>query len=405
MPCLGRGLMGLLAGLTLLVWNCSQQLSFAQAQRKGDLKASVDLRQIPELVRGETIEFPAPPPIVVASGTKCDLKGNIYLVYTASPEPLMAHAGAISTLPISKLSLDSKSVTQYPVPTFQDYRDVVRLDFDVGPGGRVYALFAALEKGNEKPQPVYLVARYKDDGTVDSPVKLGNAPQGRIQPARLAVFRDGNLLVSGTFPDGRELRAFTALMDRTGTFVSEIRLAHDAKLVSPAGTPESIPGEESQPAGSALGQRGGSQVGGHLEKQKQKGEGDPIGAVSNGFMVTAPSGDIYILRAQDPPRLYVVAPTGDVIRQIDVRPPASGLTPSAMGMAGDELLFISFAHLGASNTEYPVEVLNPQTGELVAMYRLTARATLGCATSPYSFFTVEATPDSQHLQVTRYSQQ
>jgi hypothetical protein len=292
---------------------------------------------------------------------------------------------------------------------------VLKLDFDVDPGGRVYALLTALEQseGKDQSRPSYFVAKYKDNGSLDSYFKLGDAPEGRIQPLRFAMFRDGNVLISGTAVQGEQLRAFTAVLDRSGTFVTGIKLAHEVEPTPLSAGPGGGPEEGGQGVSSTASEGGPEEGKQHVAAVKRKAEASPIEAVSNGSMISAPDGNIYLLRATHPPRLYVVSPAGQVVRQFEVPSPAPGLTPINMGMAGDDKVSISFGHVlgvGSSAESDPaqnlISVLSPQTGEVAAVYRLATGDSgfnlAGCAVSPYNFLFVGGTADGKHLQVTRY---
>ena len=83
-----------------------------------------------------------------------------------------------------------------------------------------------------------------------------------------------------------------------------------------------------------------------------------------------------------------------------------------MAMAGDDKLFIRFAHIAtgsAENDKAPelISLVNPQTGQVAAVYRLAARESefdlAACATSPYNFLFLGATGDGKHLRLQRYS--
>lgn len=407
---------GCLTMLVALVGIVPESTSFAQSETptKGRERGSLALPvEVHELFRGEVIPFSAPPAFMVASEMRCDLRGNIYLVYSDAPELVIGRANAISTLPISKLSLQSKSITEYAVPIIPHCRGVLRLDFDIDVSGNLYALLTALKEplGKDEAQPAFFVAKYKDDGTMDSYFKVGQAPEGRIQPLRFAMFRDGNVLVAGTLVEGGSLRPFTAVLDRNGTFVTGIKLPHDVAPVpltaSSGGEPEGG-GPRVAPSATDGGPRSGKR---ELAEPKGKANDSPVDAVSNGSLVSAPDGNVYLLRATDPPRLFVVSPAGEVVRQFEVQTPAPGLTPTDMGMVGDDRVFIRFTHIAATSADFGkgqdvITVLSPQTGELAAIYKLAAGESgpnlAACAASSYSFEFVGATDDAKHLQVAKY---
>lgn len=405
---------GYLAGLVAVLSVFRAPTNFAQKQSGEEQGASQEAPVEPrDLFPAEKIPFSAPPAFMMVAETKCDLKGNIYLVYSDAPESVLGQPNATSTLPISMLSIESKTITQYQVPLISGYRGVLRLDFDVDPGGRVYALLTALEDsaGKDKPRVAYFVAKYKDDGSMDSYFKLGDAPEGRIQPLRFAMFRDGSLLVRGTAVEGEQFRVFTAVMDRSGTYAAGIKLPHNTQPLPLGAEPGG--GTEQGGQGVARTSSEGSprEAQKHVAAGKRKAEASPVSAASDGFMITAPDGNIYLLHPTDPPRLFVISPAGEIVRQFEVPSLVPGLTPTDMGMAGDDKVFIWLTHIGPSSAESSqfsdiISVLSPQTGEVAALYRLAAgesgSSLAACAASPNNFLFVGATDDGKYLQVTRY---
>lgn len=365
----------------------------------------------------EPIAFLAPSPAMAASETKCDPAGSVYLIYGSDLGVLLARPGGISTLPLSKLVPESRSIIQYPVPRLSGYSDVVRGDFDVSADGHVYALLEALDESQAKadrPLPSFLVAKYKDDGILDSYFKLGDAPDMRIQPLRFAVFRDGSLLVTGTAVKGEQLHPFTAVLDRSGTFVNYVTLSHDVRPLSP----QSGAGGRERQGGSAapaVDETGAGQAkppASSANRDSEPSSSSVVEVASSSSLISAPDGNVYVVRTTDRPRIYVISPAGDVIRQFDIPAPSAGLSATNAGMAGPDRVFISFTHLQApsDNTDGAprpnlISVVNPETGEVTGSYRLAegedAFNIPACA-SAYSFLLVGSTPDRKHLQVTRY---
>ncbi len=405
---------GYLAGLAAVFGGVRQSVSFAQGRTgEGQSVSQETPIGIRDLFPAEKIPFSAPPAFMLASDMRCSLKGNIYFVYSDAPELVLGQPNAISTLPISKLSIDSKTITQYQVPPISGYRGVLRLDFDVVPDGRVYALLTALKESDEKDKsrPAYFIAKFKDDGSVDSYFKLGDAPAGRIQPLRFAMFRDGSLLVTGTAVEGEQLHAFTAVMDRSGIYATAIKLPHDVGPIPLGAGPGGGQERGGQGAASSASEGDPQEAKEHAAAGRRKAEASPVSAVSGGSMITAPDGNVYLLRATDPARLYVLSPAGEVVRQFEVSSPAPGLTPTDMGMAGQDNIFIRFAHIATSSADFGqvpdlISVLSPHTGEVAAVYRLAtgegAFNLAACAASPNNFLFVGATDDGKYLQVTRY---
>ncbi|MBV9760070.1 MAG: hypothetical protein JO340_05870 [Acidobacteriaceae bacterium] len=89
-------------------------------------------------------------------------------------------------------------MTEYPIPAISGYQKPARASFDVGADGTLYALLQAYPQSDSKsrPDPVYLIVKYKDDGRVDSYFALGELPGKHIQPTSIAVFADRSFLIS-----------------------------------------------------------------------------------------------------------------------------------------------------------------------------------------------------------------
>jgi len=187
-----------------------------------------------ELYESGRIQFSAPPPTVDGAGVQCDHDGNIYLIYAASLQVIYPLLRAGVSLPVSKLSLDSKGVVQFPVGQFQGYAEYQRPSFFVDPLGKVEGLVVAYphERGYKGPNwPDSLIVKYKDDGTVDSVVKLDPPLGEHFQPWSFAAFLDGNFLVTGAVLSDKYMpkQPFTAIFDRGGGFVRLLTLPHDVR--------------------------------------------------------------------------------------------------------------------------------------------------------------------------------
>lgn len=385
--------------LTVLV---AAVIAFAEGVEKSPPTASTHTQaaDVRDLVPGESIPLSSPPPLILVGKTKCDLKGNIYIVQSGTP-PALLGGGGISSIPVSKLSIDSKSPLSYSVPRIDRYRGVIRPDFDVSADGHVYSLLEALDASptESEPPPSFFIAKYKDDGSLDSYFKLGDAPDRHLQPFRFAMFRDGNVLVSGTSVGRDGLRPFIAVLDSGGRFVTYVKATHDAEPKRP---------------------------------EKYETASDyAVTLSSNSFLLSAPDGNVYLLRGADGYRLYVISSAGQVTREFEVPQPAPGLSPTNMGTAGDDMVFIAFGRVqggvpavGADSEDSKstvsddskktdsngpktlISLLSPQTGKVSEVYRLPENGDPfdlpACATSADNFLFVGTTEDRQHQQVRRY---
>jgi len=360
-----------------------------------------------DLYEEEKISFSAPPPSVIEGGMKCDQRGNLYLAYTDAP----LQAVARERFPVQKLSPASKTITQFSIQYAPDYESLRRVDFDVDSRGRVYALVRAqhhLPTPERKEFPDFLIAKFSDDGTVDSIEKLQDPPDGRLDPYRFAAFLDTGFLVTGVIRSdlGRLLRPFTRLYDRNGKLVREVELLHDV-----GAAPSSDAGGSRAPA-----QDGGANA---VAPQAQKAE-DPAGAkpiswsfrVSQGRMVGAPDGSIYLARATSPPRLYAISPGGEVLREIEVKLPAEpALQAFEMSPVGPNSMFILFTPLATGRPGEGSEyndvrgLVDLESGKVIATYRPPAGSgdlVAACATPSGEFLFVGASNEGK-LEVVKFA--
>ncbi len=402
------------AALAAAVFFCPQNRGWAQEAAHASKPQHT--APIYDLFRTDTTHFSAPPPTVAPWGYKCDADANMYVTYGSSLA-ILNEPGAIGELPISKISVSSKEVHEYPVPRVAGYQRLGLLSFDVTPGGSVYALLATGRKDSAgKMRPVFLIVKYNDDGTVDSYFKVGKMLGKRIQPLRMTVFADGDFLLSGTtyltraqIEEGVPLSTFAGIFDRQGTFIAPLKLGHATIGPAKSGPAETGKSERSK-APKATVKNGNA-------KQWPQGvtdKGNPVGLESSTLSFSSQDGNVYVLQGTSLATLYVVSPTGEVLRRYVLKPPEPGLSPLQMAPAGVGYLFIYYGRVNVSVTkEHPakpdyITVLNAGTGKMTSVYRLDGkrigRELPACADSPDDFLFL-GTSKHNHLEVTRYAAQ
>jgi hypothetical protein len=254
-----------------------------------------------------------------------------------------------------------------------------------GADGTLYALLQAFPQSgsDSKPDPVYLIVKYKDDGQVDSYFALGEVPGKHIRPTSLATFGADNSLVSGTTllknPEGTSLGVFSAIFDRGGTFRAPVTLM---KLDTPA---------KSGALPNSPDQRNAVSLASSLEE------------------VSSSDGSIYVL--QDG-HLDVVSPFGSIEHEFALPAPADKLSPLQMAAAGASYLFVFYGHLptgdpAEDNNKYRdmITVVRSQTGEVTNVYRMPQAendfAVSACAAS-LSDFLFLSSDEQGNLEVVHY---
>lgn len=357
--------------------------------------------EVQALRGGEAVEMNAPPPTVVNFGCKCDAAGAIYLAYSDSP-PVLTQGSGLSGVPVSKISLRSRQVVRYAVPTrIRDFEGhVSRLSFDVSADGTLYALFnTGRREADGTMKPEFLIGRYKEDGGIDSYVPVGQIRGTQAQPFRMAVLFNGTaFLLSGTSVLEKDLGSFSGLFTGSGEFVKPLTLTKPG-----AGRPQNNGTETTAQSATALSHA----------KQLEAEADNPVSLESSALSFSADDGNVYLLKGTSEATLYVLSPLGEVLRQYELHPPAADLSPLQMAQSGAGYLFIYYGHVSTGEPDEPkshsgdvITVLNAATGQVTATYRMPQEQRLrlpACAESPRKFTFLGASADNRRLTVTPYS--
>ncbi|HKS82300.1 MAG TPA: hypothetical protein VJR23_12420 [Candidatus Acidoferrales bacterium] len=233
--------------------------------------------------------------------------------------------------------------------------------------------------GGARPAPEYYIERFKDDGTTDSITRIAPPPGSTHWFADLmSVFPDGDFLIAGTAtsdsgdrPSAGSWRPFTAIYDPHGRFVSEVKLSDDVvndeapasgpphKAVNPPGTPPPATKGTQAPVGAKVVSPSPQPEAQATSTEQSKPHEFFEAAISTGDVVSGPDGNIWILRASDPLRLYAVDSSGEVVKHFQFSAPAKGLKPFSFSFAGPDVIFFDFAHFDVDQTPSsgPSEIL------------------------------------------------
>ncbi len=322
-----------------------------------------------QLERTRVFAFPAPNGF--RGGVQCDARGDAFVQFTV----LVGDPMHLAPFPsISEVIPNEKRIVAYITPQLPEskYPHAAVISYGVSPGGKLYALMFArriTSKGNPLSAVKYYVERFKHDGTSGSITPVP-APAGVAHwyADQLVPFPDGGFLVVGEATTAKERPSLgswgplTAIYDSTGRFVREVTLPHDVTN----NFNERVAGKP-RAAGRARAQA--SRVPQGFEA-----------AISTGGVFSGPDGNVWILRASSPIRLYAVDSAGQVIQHFEISPPAPGLIPFGFGVARPGEIFLDFLRPPPSNpgaasgpSKGPSEfigVFNSISGQFDALYTL-----------------------------------
>lgn len=351
------------------------------------------------LNQGQT-RFPGPAPLATLDEMKCDAQGNIYAVYSDTPQVALSLQNGLPYMPVRKISMESDNIVAYPVPAIPGYVNGRRFDFDVGSQGHLYVLMGAapsIVAPGATLHEDYFIAEYDDSGNVTSYVRLGPIPGKTMMPLKLAAFANGNFLVAGLSFAGSGQQVYAAVYNSKGTVVSQISIPSDITSVPP-----------------------GSPTPADIQAARQHAQaftrGVPMSvpapvAISYTRAIGSSDGNAYILWGTQPQQMYVVSPAGEVVHKYNLAAAAPGARALQLGVLSTGQVWVQFyptpSASSSSGANKVIEVLDASTGQVVNAFELGPsdddRAMAGCSTPAGNFLFLNATQDAKALQVLTYA--
>ena len=295
---------------------------------------------VSDLVFGQAVLQPAPSEThrlsvgqSVTIPIKCDGDGNLYL---------RSRAAGPATFDVVQFSPEGTKKTTYKSSDAPGFGDAFVHDFSIGSDGRVYELVQA--SGGE-----VFVLKFSSNGQFDSKTEL--TFEKSFMPSQLVALTGGGYFISGTQngdePPVGNGGAVNAIFDDSGNLVRQISLKADSKT-----------------------KKGDSKS----EKSHHRPEVENA-AVRFGRALLGYDGNIYLMRASTPPIVYVVSPSGKLVHTVKLQSPFEKGTPIALMMDGGRLA-IEFSDPVAEDTSSTtVRVVNAQTGDKIADYRIAPELT------------------------------
>ncbi len=282
-------------------------------------------------VSGSTIALHASSTMNVASemggafmsSSKCDADGNLYVRKLAVDRPLLG--------PVVKIDPDGKRTTLFDAAAFSQLA-LDRADaFSPASDGGMYQI---AQSGGLKPR-IY-VLHFSSDGSPSSPTLL----DADFEVYTFAAFADGNFLVSGVKRDVQNKndrgRNFTAVFSADGRELTQLSFhTPEESAKASAGKANTSDGEKATPG---------------LDLAEAEVGSD---------------GNLYVMRFSSPALVYVIGPSGKIIKTIKVSSRLPGVLPSAFHLSGNRL---ALSFWNNENQRQTVVVADAQTGRKIASY-------------------------------------
>jgi hypothetical protein len=289
------------------------------------------------------------------SDSKCDSEGNLYIRKFAVDRPMLG--------PVVKIDPDGKRAAVFDPAVFSQLA-LDRVDaFSPALDGGMYQI---AQSGVVKPR-IY-VLHYSSDGSAASPVRL----DADLEVYTFAAFADGNFLVSGVRRDVQNKddqgRNFTAVFSADGRELAE--LAFQASMKDTAGGAKSV----------------GKEAPATLDLSDAEAGSD---------------GNLYVMRNSSPAVVYVIAPSGKIMKTFKVGTPSSeNQRASGFHLSGNQLAISFWNEAGESQA---MVVVDAQTGRKVSSYAVSAGLgpSFVCFSANEGVFTFLKLGEANALEVTR----
>ena len=253
--------------------------------------------------------------------SKCDADGNLYVRKLAVDRPLLG--------PVVKIDLDGKRTALFDPTAFSqlalDHADAFLPASDGG-------LYQIAQSGILKPR-IY-VLHFSSDGSPSSPTLL----DADFEVYTFAAFADGNFLVSGVKRDLQNKndrgRNFTAVFSADGRELAQLSFE--------------APQESAKASAKRTNDAAKTTPGLDLAEAE-------VGS----------DGNLYVMRFSSPALVYVIGPSGKIMKTIKVSSPLPGALPSAFHLSGNRL---ALSFWNNENQRQTVVVADAQTGRKIASY-------------------------------------
>jgi outer membrane protein assembly factor BamB len=321
----------------------------ASSKVRGERAAAASSPSSLSIVETTESQFSGP----IFGRVKCDEDGNVYL---RSFTQERVTSDTVHQSPIQKIKADGSLAESFKVDDLASKFSA--RDFFVTKEGDLYQI-AYTEKHE------FYVLEFSSDGSLKTKTRLETEA---CFPYQLAVFKSGELLLSGTLWNENSTR-FTGVFSAAGKLIKRLATEsdqHSAKNADAADSALNSPGGGRNPA-------------------------------VYGEAVAASDGNVYLMQAGSRARVYAVSSTGEIIRSFYVDSGDSGLVGVSMKSAPGRLV-IAFRRTDSAGILLKVVDLE---GNAIADYASSERglpaAFLACYVPPGFIFAQSNAHGPLHL--------
>jgi hypothetical protein len=309
--------------------------------------------------------------------SKCDADGNLYIRKLAVDRPLLG--------PVVKIDADGKRTALFDPAAFSQL-GLDRADaFSPAADGGMYQI---AQSGILKPSS--FVLHFSSDGSPSSPTRL----DADFEVYTFAAFAEGNFLVSGVKRDVKNKddrgHNFTAVFSADGRELKQLTFPEASQKTREPAKAGKLAGV-SQRVAQAPAQEQGKKDSEKLAPTLDLADAE-VGS----------DGNLYVMRRSSSVLVYVISPSGEIMKTIKVSTALAGATPSAFHVSGNRLA-IAFGKEDSESQPQTIVVADAQTGRKIASYSDATGldASFACYSANEGVFTFLKLGEGNELEVIR----
>ena len=307
------------------------------------------------------------------NGSKCDADGNLYIRKQAMDRPLLG--------PVVKINPDGKRIAVFDPAAFSQL-GLDRADaFSPASDGGIYQIASQMLQGQDGhlKQRIY-VLHFASDGSASPPTLL----DADFEVYTFAAFAGGSFLVSGVRRDALDKddhgRNFTAVFSADGRELAQLSFPKTPGVA-----------------------RAGNKLDGHANSGGKESPKDVEPVAPTLDLADAEvgrEGNLYVMRASSPALIYVIAPSGQIMKALKIAGPAADAVANGFHVSGNRLA-LSFWNEDAESQL--IVVVDAQTGRKIASYAKSSELgpSFACYSADEGVFTFLRLGDGNSLEVIR----
>jgi hypothetical protein len=308
------------------------------------------------------------------SGSKCDGDGNLYIRKQAMDRPLLG--------PVVKIDPKGKRTALFDPAAFSQL-GLDRADaFSPAPDGGIYQIATRMLATQDGLKQRIYVLHFASDGSASSPILL----DADFEVYTFAAFAEGNFLVSGMRRDALNKndhgRNFTAVFSADGRELAQLSF------------PKAVG------SGAKAEGKSGAKEASNQSRSESRNDGETAAPTLDlAEAEVGRDGNLYVMRAASPTLIYLIAPTGQIMKTLKIAGPARAMA-NGFHVSGNRL---ALSFWDEANERQMMVIADAQTGRKIASYANSSELgqSFACYSADEGVFTFLRLGEDNALEVIR----